>query len=68
MRGNGMIAYHRTHQLMRQANILAQFLFRRPSSLAWPTDGLPFLERDRSVFTNFANRRGKVETKAFKSR
>jgi hypothetical protein len=63
MRVHGMIAYHPTHQLLRRENLLAQFLLRGSSSRARAPDGLAFLERDRSLFTKFANRRGKAETK-----
>jgi hypothetical protein len=63
MRIDGTIAHHPAHQPLRQANLLARLLIRWSNLLARATDGLAFLERDRSLFTKFANRHGKAETK-----
>ena len=63
MRVHGIIDYHPTHQLLRQADLLARLMIRGSSSLTWPADRLAFLGRDRFLFIKFANRRGKAETK-----
>jgi hypothetical protein len=50
---------------MPQAIILTRTPICQASLLALHADELPFLGSDRSSFTNFANRRGKIESKIF---
>lgn len=60
-----MTEAHQIHWRMLPANRPSHALICQASLLARHTDKLPFLGSDRWSFTNFANRRGKIESKTF---